>query len=290
MRGGEYLCEHPGLFETHSIVQRVRFRGLLEDPNELCLALSMGAPLALGLYERRRSLRRLLLAIVTFGLVIPCIVMTRSRSGQLSILAALGVYFLRRFGRRGIFLALVLAVPILLLGGRSGAEADSSSDERLECWSEALSMWREYPLLGVGYGQFTDHHYLTAHNSFLLALAELGPAGLLLWTGSLYAAFKTMLRIHFDFMGRPDAAAALDWTYALTASLVGLTVSSVFLSVTYHGVLWIFLGLAAALYAAVRAHAPGWRVRYGLRDVAVVFGIDIAFIGAIWLYLRVKGV
>jgi len=59
--GADYLCEHPGLMGTHSDGGRVRYRGLLQDPNELCMAFALGMPLAFGLYERRRTwLHRLL--------------------------------------------------------------------------------------------------------------------------------------------------------------------------------------------------------------------------------------
>jgi O-antigen ligase len=181
-------------------------------------------------------------------------------------------------------------VPIILLGGRSGAEADSSSEERLECWAEALSMWRENPLFGVGQGQFTQHHYLTAHNSFLLTLAELGPLGLILWSAALYFAFKIAIRVQTDFARTVDAAAARTWAAALTASLAGMLISSFFLSLAYHTILWAFLGLVGALYASVRAHDPAWRVRFGWRDLAFVVGVDAMIVTGVAAYLRLKGV
>src|SRR5882724_8071625 len=131
--GADYLCEHPGLMGTHSDGGRVRYRGLLQDPNELCMAFALGMPLAFGLYERRRTWLHRLLVFAILASAIPCVVMTQSRSGQISMIAALAVYFVRRFGRRGIIVAAVLAVPLLVLGGRAGAEADSSTEERLEC-------------------------------------------------------------------------------------------------------------------------------------------------------------
>jgi hypothetical protein len=289
VRGGEYLCEHPGFLGTHSIGGRVRFRGLLEDPNELCLALAMGAPLAFGLYESRRSKRRLALALGTFALATVCVIMTQSRSGQVSILAAAGVFFVRRFGRRGAAAAALLSVPLLILGGRSGEEADSSSQQRLECWAEALDMWRENPGLGVGQGQFIEHHFLTAHNSFLLALAEMGPLGLVIFTATLYFALKITLRAQIE-LASPEAAVARAWGTSIMASLVGLTVSSFFLSVPFNTILWIFLALAGALYAAVRRHDPTWRVRFGMRDLMVVVAADAAIVVGLMFYIRLKGV
>ena len=288
--GHDYLCERPGLFNTHSIGMRVRFRGLLEDPNELSWSIAIGMPLAFALYERKRTALRLAMVLALLIVGTTCIIMTKSRSGQLSLLAVFGVYFLRRFGWKGGVVALLGSLPLALLGGRSGAEAESSSQERLECLSEALSMWREYPLLGVGQGQFTEHHYLTAHNSFMLTLAEMGPLGLLLWSAAMYVAIKMTLRMQTVLEQRPETAAARTWATALLASLVGMLVSSFFLSIAYHAILWMFLGLAAALYNAVRAHDPQFRISFGRRDLALVFGIDTAIVAGVAAYLRLKGI
>jgi hypothetical protein len=282
----EYACEHPGLFETHSINKRVRFRGVLEDPNELSWVVAMGVPLAFALYERRRSLLRLVVLVGTLVISTACIIMTESRSGQLTLAAVLAVYFIRKFGVRGVVLAAMAALPVLLLGGRSD---EASTEERLECWSEGLSMWRENPFLGVGPGQFVEHHYLTAHNSFVLTLAELGPIGLLLWSTVMYLAFKITIRAHADLAGRPETAVARTWATALLASMIGMLVSAFFLSIAYHPILWTFLGMVGALYAAVRAHDPSWKVRFGWRDLSFVVGADIAIVAGIAVYLRIKG-
>ncbi len=288
--GAEYGCEHPGWLGTHSIFGRVRYRGILEDPNELSWALSMGIPFGFAFYESKRSRLRLLALLVALAAVAVCVIMTQSRSGQLSMLAVLGVYFVRRYRWRGIAAAVVLGLPLLLFGGRSGEDAESSSIERLGCLSEALSMFRENPVTGVGAGQFTEHHFLTAHSSFMLTLAELGPLGFLLWTSAVYFAVKVTVRVQIDLADREGAEAARSWSMALLASLAGLIVSAAFLSIAYHPILWIFLGLTAALYAAVRRHASDFRVAFGARDLALVCSLDAAFVVAIALYLRMKGI
>jgi hypothetical protein len=287
--GSEFLCEHVGLLGTHSIFGRVRYRGILEDPNELSWVLSMGLPLAFGFFEQRRSTFRTMVLLTTLGLAGTCTIMTQSRGGQLAMLATVGVYFVRRYRWRGVIAGLVLGLPMLLLGGRSGEGAESSSEERLGCWSEALSMFRENPLTGVGAGQFTEHHFLTAHNSFLLTLAELGPVGFILWTLALYFAFKLTVRIQIDLADREDARIVRSWAMALLASLTGLAVSAFFLSIAYHTALWIYLALPAALYAAVRKHAPEFRVRLTWQDVLLVCVADTGLIVAIAIYLRLKG-
>src|SRR6185295_19796188 len=130
-----------------------------------------------------------------------------------------GVYFVRRFGWKGALLGGVLGLPVMLLGGREGGE--SSTEERLRAWAEAYDMWRENPLMGVGAHEFGEHYYQTAHNSYLLALGDLGPVGLFLWTFCIYLAFKIAIRVQTDFAHRPEAAAARSAAFAMLAGLVG---------------------------------------------------------------------
>jgi O-antigen ligase len=249
----------------------------------------MGAPLAFALYETRRSLLRLLILLGTLGLVAACVVMSQSRSGQLTFAAMLGIYFVRRFGLKGAVAAAVAMAPVLLFGGRSGDEAKESTEERLGCWAEGLNMWRGSPIIGVGNGQFTEHHYLTAHSSIVLTLAEMGPLGLFLWTAVIYFAFKITIRIQLQFATQPEAAPARTWSLAILASLTGMLVSAAFLSIPYHSILWIYVALSGAVYGTVRAHEPDFRVRFGWRDFALVGAIDTVTVGFIAVYVRMKG-
>jgi hypothetical protein len=289
--GAEYACEHIGMMGTTSIGGgRVRYRGVLQDPNELALAGGVGLPLAFSLSDsRRKTFARRIISWLTFALVLVCSVMTGSRGGQLVVLAVLGAYGLKRFGMKGLVAGLGLAAPLLLLGGRSGAEADSSTLERIDCWASALAVGREHPLLGVGLGQFIEYNYLTAHNSYLLAFSELGLPGMVLFSVVLYLCAKIPLSVLREVdTGTidPGAAAARPWGMALLASFAGLAVGIFFLSFTYHYVLWIYVGLSSALYSAVRTHRPDFRVRFGLRDLGIVVGVDIVMIILLYLYTK----
>ena len=286
--GADYACERVGLFGSSSVGQgRVRWVGPLQDPNELALAVAIGLPFAFAAFERKRSAGRLALLLGSLVLIAACVILTRSRGGQLVFLAVLAVYFVRRFGWRGLVLGAILSAPILLLGGRSGAEAESSSLERLDCWFEGMSMVKGDPLVGVGQGQFAEHHVQTAHNSYILAAAELGLPGMLLWSLVLWAAGKVPVQALRRLRDRPGAQAAVTWSVALLASLAGLAVGIFFLSFCYHPVLWIYLGLCGALYGAVRAHDPDFTVSIGLRDLAAVAAIDAALLAILYLYTRV---
>ena len=245
----------------------------------------MGAPLAFALYGRKRSTLRFLALVAMLVLAAVCVIKTQSRSGQLTFAAMLGVYFVRRYKWRGAIVGLIAAAPVMLLGGRSGESASASTEERLECWKQGFKMWQSDPFLGVGHAQFTEHHYLTAHSSLVLTLAELGPIGFFLFTAVVYVAFKIALRAQIEYAGSDHAAVAQTWSTAILASLTGTMVSAFFLSIPYHPIVWIDIGLAGALYAAIRNHDPNFHVRFGARDFALVLAGDIAIVSSLKVYL-----
>jgi len=296
--GADYLCEHIGLLGTTSVGRgRVRYRGVLQDPNELALAGGVGLPLAFAFGQgKKRTFRRSALSVLALALVLMCAVLTGSRGGQLVCLAVFATYFGKRAGLGGVLLGGVLAMPLLLLGGRSGEEAVSSTLERIECWAEAISIWRQHPGLGVGLGQFVEYHYMTAHNSYLLALAELGLPGMLLFIIILYLSAKIPIAVlqRISSAGgeaeniRVGAPLASAWAMALLAAFAGLAIGIFFLSFTYHYVLWIYLGLSGALYSAVRRHDPSFRVQLKQRDFALIGGIALSIIVFVFFYTRWK--
>ena len=288
--GYEYVCEKAGVAATTSIGgSRVRYRGILQDPNEFAMAIGLGLPLALTLRARRRSWASALILAATVGLGVTCIIFTASRTGQLVILAVAAAYFAVRFGWKGLALGLTLATPALIFGGRSSGEATVSTQERLEAWAVGLRLWRGSPVWGVGYGQFGEYHYITAHNSFVLPAAEMGTVGLLLFVGLYYLSFKIVLTGMRRYRQSPEAAVAYLWGRGLLAALCGMVAGTFFLSLTYHPVIWLFFGLTGAYALAVRRHDPQWSLHLGRRDLYAVIGIAAGLIVGLHAYTRLKG-
>lgn len=284
--GVEYRCEHIGLAGTTSVLHRVRYRGIMQDPNELAVIVSIGVPFAIALLEMRKTLPRALLVAFSVAATGLCTIFTQSRSGQLAFMAVLGVYFLRRWKALGLVLAALVAGPVMMLGGRSGDSADESTMSRYEAWDVAFELARQSPIFGMGKGQFTEFHERTAHNSMMLALGELGLAGLFFWSAVVYFAFKVPMTL---LSGRSNAPPLVRlWATALLSAMCGLMVSSMFLSFSDHNIFWIYLGLVGALYAGARELMPDFRVASTAKDLLAVVAIDGVLLVFLKAYLRTK--
>lgn len=289
--GKEYRCEHVGLFGTYSVEERVRYRGELNDPNEVALTICAGAlSLLIGFALRRRNLMNIALCSAGVALVVMTVLATKSRGGLVSAALVPGVYLLRRYRFKGLIMMGALAAPLLLFGGRSGENADVSTQMRYEAWATGLDMFKSNPIFGVGARLFNEHHYLTAHNSFVLTLAELGLVGMMLFVTIIYMSMKTLVVGLRSLAAVPGTAAVQVWGMALVASLSGIIFQINTLSFAYHSVLWIFLGLVGAWYSAIKHHQPDFTVKFGWKDAGgIVVGCLVYVFAVLPLFLKYKG-
>jgi hypothetical protein len=289
--GMEYRCERVGMFGTFTTGERVRYRGELHDPNEVSLAIAAGGLSLLIAFAMRRGTAS---AVFVYGLAalisFYTIFLTQSRGGLVSALLVPGVYVVRRWGLRAMVPAALLALPLLMAGGRSGADADLSTEMRYEAWATGLDMFKHSPIFGVGARLFGSHHFLTAHNTFVLTLAELGFIGMVIFVAIVYLSFKTLIVGLRELRAVPEARAATTWGMALLASMAGVLFQINTLSFAYHSLLWIMFGLVGAWYSAVRYHRPEFRVPMTWTDfILVVAGAATYAFVLLPLFLRYKG-
>lgn len=289
--GLEYRCEHVGLFGTYSVEERVRYRGELQDPNEVALTIGAGALSLLVAFARRKRNPMVQAAcIVGIAVAVLTVLETQSRGGLVSVALVLGVYLIRRYGWWAIGPGIAAALPLFLLGGRSGEKADVSTQMRYEAWATGLDMFHKSPVYGVGAGQFGEHHYLTAHNSFVLTLAETGLPGMILFVAIIYVSFKSLFVGLRQLRDTPGAEAAQVWGMALLASMAGIVFQINTLSFAYKSVLWIFFGLVGAWAGAIRTHCPEFRVRLTWRDLVIVVLACLAYaLVVLPIFLKIKG-
>jgi hypothetical protein len=289
--GLEYQCEHVGMFGTYTIEDRVRYKGELHDPNEVALTISAGAlSLLIGFALRRRTPIWTLFLGVGVGVVFFTIFQTQSRGGLVAAMLVPAIYLLRRYGPVSLIPAALVALPVLLLGGRSGENADVSTQMRYEAWSTGLDMFHRSPVFGVGPRMFGEHHFLTAHNSFVLTLAEMGMPGMFLFVCVLYLSMKSLIVGIRTLANEPGTQAAQVWGMTLLASMAGIVFQINTLSFAYHSVLWIFFGLCGAWCSAVRHHRPDFTVKLSWKDLAIIATACIVYaFGILPVFLKAKG-
>ena len=248
--------------------------GNFGDPNDLALILVMAVPLALSTLLDGRDFLARIGGALALAVLLVTIQTTHSRGGELALGTALVAYFARRWGRRGLLLGgAALLVGLLLLRPERllalDLARDPSTQGRIDAWIAAFWMVRQDPLFGVGVLQFLEHHWQTAHNSYLLTLAETGIPGSLLWLGIfLYAATATQ-QARAALRDHPRARTLLPPLNAIEAAIVGFAVGGFFLSRAYLAALYLYLAvwtaLAHAALAAAGAKPPPLDGRFARR-------------------------
>src|SRR5262249_19411080 len=237
--------------------RRIRGLGMMHDPNDLATGMVVALGLAAGAWRGGRRPRDLLLAAAA-GALVYGIYLTHSRggAGPLGVVVMLWRFAAGRAGRLPALLllaALAAGVSAVDFGGRSlSMEPDESASGRLEAWTEGLEMLKEQPMLGVGYGQFEDHHTLTAHNSLVLCFAETGLLGCFFWVALFVVTLLELRRLKNLPDQEPFDDDVRRWAGALQLSLVGFMAAAFFLSRTFAPILYLVLGLCAALAAIAR--------------------------------------
>jgi len=205
------------------------YAGYLEIiiPLSLALLLIFAPPPSPGISFRRRiialanSQRPTLVGLTFLGLLIMvvAVIFSISRAGIISLAASLlffvlGSLYFRR-GRRWTFVVLLLVSGALLLGLWEGLgpveerflKASESALGRYEIWPAAMTMVKDFPLLGTGLGTFSSvflgyqrafpsAYFDHAHNDYLEILSETGWTGfLLLLAASLIFIASTLARL-----------------------------------------------------------------------------------------------
>lgn len=238
-----------GLGGQETYEGRIQAIGIFSDPNDLAMALVMVQPLVLlKLIERARPGEKLgsliAMAVITYALFL-----TQSRGGLLSFGMLIMIMLQRRFGRAiGLGVGGVIMLAIVVLSPRMStiSAEEGSTYGRIEAWTTGMDLFQSRPLFGVGFDNYTEYHFRTAHNSLVLCAAELGVVGLFPWIMLLFLSIKNL-----NFIGKGMRAAGRheDAVYveAIRYSLFSYCLAAYFLSRTYNELLFIVLGLTTAI-------------------------------------------
>ena len=196
-----------------------RLMGITFSPNQTALYLLSTLLVGIGLLAICRRRRR---PALTAGclLVAAALLLTASRGALLlglpagGLVIAVGSARRKRFrlGKRSaivltlvVGLTIVVGLEIVLLYGERLLNFETLRS-RLHIWRDALALWKQYPLFGVGPGGFywnypaflqpssaADPNLLHAHSVWLEFATGWGVAGLL-WLGALLGWLVSVLR------------------------------------------------------------------------------------------------
>jgi len=174
---------------------RMRAFGFFPDPHNFAFFVNLCLFVGLGHFFAQKKLASRVWIGGAIALMIAAVELSFSRGAYLGFLAG-GVFFatvfLKRSGALGKALAAVAAIFVLVFALNSNIITqrlassfnlkEGSNAERYKNWIEASEMVRDYPLGGVGLGNYArtvdpmavDRSSIYAHNLFLDIAAETG--------------------------------------------------------------------------------------------------------------------
>jgi putative inorganic carbon (HCO3(-)) transporter len=268
---------------------RITYLGTFNDPNDLGMLFVMVLPFTFYFFKRaKKYLKPLFLG--SAGLILYGIYLTNSRGALLGAMSLLIFWFYLKYGLKKSLVIGALASPLAYLimsMFRTIDSEESSAEGRLDAWYEGFQMFFYKPFFGVGMGLFTEHHRLTAHNSFVLVFSELGFSGYFLWIGFLTATGFMLLMMcktnfKYSLVNKIDSQES-QIAKTLAFSMLGYLVTSFFLSRAYIPILYIFCAMIVgtyyrAIYSDSRKKEVPCRYKYFSKYIWLVSFCSISLI------------
>lgn len=276
---------------------RIQYVGIFSDPNDLAMLFIMSIPMVMLMGGRGGALglRRLFWWAVAATLVYG-VYLTNSRGAFLAVMAMAGLWL---WLRRGLIIAGTVGAAgvagLMMLPTRMHEldAGESSAYGRIEAWYDGIQMFVGSPVFGVGVGNFTQHTYLTAHNSFVLVLAETGLVGYTVWLAMVVCCFLMPIMVLRLPAVVEDPEHQRLWieerrmAMTLLVAMVGFFVCAFFLSRSYVVLLYILLGLVTGWYGGAQERWGGLPVFSIRRDWFKWCLISVASAIGLWLVVKV---
>ena len=273
-----------------------RLSGPIGDPNFFAQIMVVLVPIAIDRAWNERHAILKVLAALTFITTLLTVIYTYSRGGFIALIIAfivmavlrparfpyalLGlVLFLFAFqfipaGYKDRISSLVNFLPSSRTGGFVDSSVQGRTNENLVAWN----MFRDYPILGVGVGNYNSYYQVysrklgldprtenrSAHNLYLEIAAERGVFGLIVFGAititTLQQAFRASAK--FKQAGRKDFS---DLAEVMGVALITYLATAIFLHDAYPRFFWVLVGICWAL--------PQSAQYYSLRSKSKVFPI-----------------
>jgi O-antigen ligase len=278
------------------LVARIRGTGIFQDPNDFGLIVVTGLIFIASFFLRPQAGWPRYLWLGPGAVLLATLALTHSRGALMSLACAFPAVVAYRGGWKSGALS-VLCLPLLAVVFSSrmtdfAALNEGTGQDRIQIWSEALTVFRQHPFFGLGAGLFVDEYGVVAHNSYLHCYAELGILGGTAFLACFLAAALGLWSLRSE-LGNPDApddvpgelrqlAHLRMFVFAAVAAYAAgmLTLSRQFVAPTY-----LILGLAAATTSLHGPPAHTWRLGRGFLPIALL--ASVAFLLAAYLTVRI---
>lgn len=207
----EAVLKNPSWLVNISGHTYLRAIGFFPDPHMFSFFLGLLIPLVLGLFMKLKN-KFLLLSL---GVLLLADFLTFSRGGYLGLFAGAAFLAILFWGKIGIrykaasIIVVIGAAFILLIPNPISSRLfssfnlkEGSNQGRLEMWIKASDVTRDFPVFGVGIGNYpltvkptADYRDpIYAHNTYLDIAAETGVANALVWMALLAFSIVTFMR------------------------------------------------------------------------------------------------
>jgi O-antigen ligase len=278
-----------GFGGTEAYQGRIQAVGIFSDPNDLALIINTVLPLVVLWLLQSRSLLVKLYALPVIVIFVYAIFLTASRGGLLCLGLMAILVGMKKFGKFvGVGAGLAIMAALVVLGPRMNtiSTEEASSYGRLEAWVLGMSLFKGSPLFGVGFGNFMEYHFRTAHNSFVLCCAELGLFGLYPWLMLIWISLKNTRFVEKELLADGQRDFAM-YAYAAELALLLFVAGALLLSRTYHPSLFVLLGVCAAISRVFTTQSDQRYVLIEKRDLLLGFVLTIASVVGFYFVLRV---
>jgi len=185
-----------------------------------------------------------------------------------------------------------ISLPIAYVAMSMFRTIDSDEESaygRIEAWYEGIQMFKYRPLFGVGKGEFIEHHKRTAHNSYVLIMAELGTFGYVLWFTLISLTVLMLVKIFSldkeRFKENETILNDIFMAKCLFFSFIGFLTTAFFLTRTYVVFLYVFIGLAFSLYSRMAKEVPELGEVTSLKMISRLFGLAVISLIALYFII-----
>jgi len=280
-----------------SVVYQIRYLGFLNDPNDLGMLLVFALPVIAFLHFDTSNKVVRLIYLLVFILHVFALYLTNSRGTMLSGIVILAVALQLKYGgfRSLVFGGILLSLIVSFAPSRMGGAVDQSSMDRIYAWYEGYQMFKWRPVFGIGQGRFLEYHPKTAHNSWVLALSELGLFGYYFWFSLTASTLLYQYKIYqylsgfvsterYKALGQ-SIQASINGEHlmanALMLSTLGSLTAAFFLSRTYMVLIFLNAGLAVSQYHRVKDQNIGYDFRFGRVKMFMLALVSVVIINVL---------